>query len=122
MAWNFTSERPVYLQIAERIQSSVIRGEFAPGEQIPSVRQLALTAAVNPNTVQRAFTELEDEGLIVSCGTNGRFVTQDLDVIERCRLKKAGELVSTFIDKASILRLDQNTLITMIKEEYNERS
>ena len=71
MAWHFTSDKPVYIQIAERITKSVLSGEYKPGEQIPTVRQLALIAAVNPNTVQRAFTELENDGIIISKGTVG---------------------------------------------------
>ena len=64
MAWSFTADKPVYLQIAKRITGLVLSGEYKSGEQIPSVRQLALEAAVNPNTVQHAFTYLEDEGII----------------------------------------------------------
>ena len=122
MAWSFTSDRPVYLQVAERIRLSVLIGEFIPGEQIPSVRQLALTAAVNPNTIQHAFTELESEGLIESRGTTGRFVTEDLEIIERCRSQQAKELIGSFVQKADALGIDQSTLINMIKEEFNERS
>ena len=122
MAWSFTSDRPVYLQVAERIRLSVLIGEFMPGEQIPSVRQLALAAAVNPNTIQHAFTELESEGLIESRGTTGRFVTEDLEIIERCRSQQAKELIGSFVQKADALGIDQSTLINMIKEEFNERS
>ena len=63
MAWKFTGDRAVYLQIAERVKKAVLSGVYPPGEQIPSVRQLALEAAVNPNTVQHAFTELENQGI-----------------------------------------------------------
>ena len=85
MAWNFSSDKPVYIQIAERIMTSVLAGDYKPGEQIPTVRQLAIQAAVNPNTVQHAFTELEKEGVIISQGTLGRYVTEDTEVIEACR-------------------------------------
>ena len=93
MAWKFTSDRPVYLQIAERITKSVLSGEYKPGEQIPSVRQLALEAAVNPNTVQRAFSELENNGLIISKNTIGRFVTDDTEILESCSNALAKKLV-----------------------------
>ena len=85
LAWKFTSDKPVYLQIADRLTKSVLSGEYKPGEQIPSVRQLALEAAVNPNTIQHAFTELENNGLIISKNTIGRFVTDDEALIEECR-------------------------------------
>ena len=89
MAWKFTSDKPVYLQIADRLTKAVLSGEFKPGEQIPSVRQLALDAAVNPNTVQHAFTELENNGLIISRNTVGRFVTENTAIIEECRNEMA---------------------------------
>ncbi len=121
MAWSFTSDRPVYIQVAERIRRSVINGEFAPGEQIPGVRQLAMLAAVNPNTIQHAFTELEDEGLIESHGTQGRFVTQSLDTIKSCREKQTRELAHHFVLKARELDIGENELISLIKEEYGTK-
>lgn len=117
MAWNFISGKAVYLQIADRIIRSVLSGEYQPGEQIPSVRQLALVAAVNPNTVQHAFAELENEGLILSKGTLGRFVTDDRTIIENCRKKLAIELVSAFMKNMNELSISDEQVIAMIKEE-----
>ena len=85
MAWSFASDRPVYVQLAERLRKKIISSEYRAGEQIPSVRQLAAETAVNPNTVQRALAELEDEGLLEVHGTLGKFVTEDRTVIERCQ-------------------------------------
>lgn len=116
MAWNFTSDKPVYLQIAERVIKIVLAGEYKPGEQIPSVRQLALEAAVNPNTVQHAFSELENEGLIISKGTMGRFVTEDAQIIEACRRKLAMQLVDHFIETMDQLLISKEEAIAMIKE------
>ena len=117
MAWTFSGDRPVYVQLSERIRNSVVTGVYPPGSQIPSVRQLAVTAAVNPNTVQHAFTELEDEGLLVSRGTLGRFVTEDPVTIERCRQQQARALVRNFIKSASHISISREQLIEMIKEE-----
>lgn len=117
MAWNFTQDSPVYLQIAKRIIMSVLSGEYSVGEQIPSVRQLALEAAVNPNTVQHAFQELEDEGIIISKGTMGRFVTEDIAVIEQCRIKQAELLVKNFVSQANRLSVTKEQLFTMLEEE-----
>ncbi len=116
MAWKFFSDSPVYFQIADRIRSSVLSGEYLPGGQIPTVRQLATTAAVNPNTVQHAFSELENEGLIVSKGTMGRFVTEDTAVIENCRKVQAQKLVQTVILNAKRMSISKEELIDMIKE------
>lgn len=116
MAWNFSSGKPVYLQIAERITRSVLSGEYSAGEQIPSVRQIALDAAVNPNTVQHAFSELEYEGIIISQGTLGRFVTEDKEVIEACRKKMAENLVKEFIGNISQLSVSKEDIVKMIEE------
>ena len=116
MAWNFSSGKPVYLQIAERITRSVLSGEYSAGEQIPSVRQIALDAAVNPNTVQHAFSELEYEGIIISQGTLGRFVTEDKEVIEACRKKMAENLVKEFIENISQLSVSKEDIVKMIEE------
>lgn len=116
MAWKFTTDRAVYLQIAERIEKAVLSGVYPPGEQLPSVRQLALEAAVNPNTVQHAFTELENQGIIYSRGTLGRFVTQDTETIEACRREMAQQLVQQFLKDIAQLGVSTEQAITMIKE------
>lgn len=116
MAWSFQSDRPVYLQIADRIKKTVLSGGYSAGEQIPTVRQLALEAAVNPNTVQRAFTELESEGIIISRGTTGRYVTEDLQIVEACRKKMAEEIVADFMENISQLSITLEEAIALIKE------
>ncbi len=123
MAWTFSSDRPVYLQIAERITKSVLSAEFRPGEQLPTVRQLAMHAAVNPNTVQRAYQELENDGIIIVKGTLGRFVTDDTEIIERNRKKLAKYLVTEFCNNFGELSLPLSQAIEMIKEvEADERA
>lgn len=117
MAWRFLQDRPVYLQISERIIMSVISGEYASGEQLPSVRQLALEAAVNPNTVQRAFSELENEGVIISKGTLGRYVTEDTSVIELCRKKMLEKTVEEFVSKAKSISATKAEIISILEEE-----
>ena len=85
MNWKFTGERPVYQQIMATIRGAILTGELSPGKKIPSVRDLAAEAQVNPNTMQRALTELERERLLVSHGTMGRFVTGDHTVLDGLR-------------------------------------
>lgn len=116
MAWSFTSDKPVYLQIAERITASVLSGEYKPGEQIPTVRQLAIKAAVNPNTIQHAFTELEKNGLIEAHGTVGRYVTKDTSIIESCRKQLTEHIVCEFIKKCENLSISKQELIDIIEE------
>ena len=116
MAWSFSADKPVYLQIADRIRKKVVSGEFLPGDQIPTVRQLALTAAVNPNTIQRAFAELEREGLIVSHGTVGRYVTEDAEIIEGTRSAMAEHIIGDFVREIGQLSISTDEAIHMIEE------
>lgn len=85
MNWKFSGDRPVYQQIMELMRGGIVKGELPPGGKIPSVRELAAQAQVNPNTMQRAMTELEREGLLVSGGTSGRTVTENPEVLEKMR-------------------------------------
>lgn len=117
MSWSFDKHTPVYIQIADKICKQIITGEYAPEAQIPSVRQLAFMAAVNPNTVQRALAELESEGIIYSKGTLGRFVTSDKALIEQARHRAAKQLVSDFTNQAKLLNISKEELIKMMEEE-----
>ena len=81
MAWELDADRPIYAQLVERIQKEIVSGKYQPGEKLPSVRDLAAVAAVNPNTMQKAFAELERSGLIVTQRTSGRTVTEDTELI-----------------------------------------
>ena len=85
LQWKFSGNRPVYIQIQEQICGAILMGEFPPGSRIPPVRDFAAQAQVNPNTMQRALLELEREGLLITCGTMGRFVTNDPEILESMR-------------------------------------
>ena len=117
MPWQFNQTEAVFLQIANRIQHEIISGKYAPDEQLPSVRQLAAEAAVNPNTIQRALTHLEEEGLLYTKGTIGRFVTQDLAVIECTRERVRRETVRHWLSRLHELGISTEELIQYIKEE-----
>ena len=79
MPWNLDNDRPIYMQLMERIQQDIISGAYQPGDKLPSVRDLAVEAAVNPNTMQKALSELERCGLVYSQRTSGRFITDPGD-------------------------------------------
>ena len=121
MAWSFDSDKAVYLQVAERVRKWVITGKYRPGEQIPPVRQIALDAAVNPNTVQHAFAQLESEGLIESHGTLGRFVTENPEKILEAKREEAKKLISVFVDGALELSISEEEIYKLVKEAFDER-
>ncbi len=99
MAWELDTDRPIYAQLVERIQMQIVSGHYPPGGKLPSVRDLAAVAAVNPNTMQKAFAELERSGLIVTQRTNGRIVTEDEQRIRDIRSGLASEQVNNFFTK-----------------------
>lgn len=98
MAWELDNDRPIYAQLVERIQIQIVSGQYPPGGKLPSVRDLAADAAVNPNTMQKAFAELERSGLIVTQRTNGRSVTEDVQRIKDIKSGLAREQVKHFME------------------------
>ena len=99
MKWQFSNDAPIYSQLIAQIKVGIVSGAFPPGERLPSVRDLATEAGVNPNTMQRALTELEREGLLVSGGTSGRSVTQDEAVLVAMREQTLEELARECAEK-----------------------
>lgn len=97
MAWKFDNERPIYTQLLEKIQYMIVSGEYKPGQKLLSVREFAALAAVNPNTMQRALTELERQGLVYTQRTIGRTITDDTTLIKEVREKMALDKTSEFI-------------------------
>ena len=103
MEWKFTGDRPVYQQIMEAVCGAILKGELRPGEKVPSVRDLAAQAKVNPNTMQRALTELEREGLLVGGGTSGRTVTMDEEILASMRNDTLNKVARECADKFMLL-------------------
>ena len=103
MKWQFSNDAPIYTQLIEQIKVGIVAGAFPPGERLPSVRDLATEAGVNPNTMQRALAELERDGLVFSQRTAGRFVTEDKTMIEKAKRGLAERHIKTFL--AAMLRL-----------------
>ena len=99
MNWKFSGDRPVYQQIMAAMRGAILTGELEPGRKVPSVRDLAAEAQVNPNTMQRALTELEREGLLVGGGTSGRTVTTDRAVLDAMRDRILNELAQECAEK-----------------------
>ena len=122
MAWQFNVREAVFLQIADRLRWAILDGTYAPDTQFPSVRQLAAEAAVNPNTMQKALTHLEEEGLLHSHGTIGRFVTSDRAVLDAARERMRRKTVLHWLEEARALGLGAEELIHYIKEVNHDES
>ncbi len=116
MPWDLDSDRPIFVQIIERIQMDIIAGNYQPGDKLPSVRELAATASVNPNTMQKALTELERTGLVYSQRTSGRFITEDKKMIETLKSSLAQEKITEFFDSMRKLGFEKSETLSLIQE------
>ncbi len=116
MAWQFHNKTPVYLQLVSRIRKDILNGKYRPDEQVPPVRQLAFEAAVNPNTMQKAFIELEREGLLYARSTAGRFVTSDEAILERAKQAMRDEALNYLLEEALSLGITREEIITFVQQ------
>lgn len=117
MAWELDNDRPIYAQLVDRIQMQIVSGYYQPGGKLPSVRELASVAAVNPNTMQKAFVELERSGLIITQRTNGRNVTEDTELIESIKQGMARGHMEFFFSKMKELGYTGEEIKALIDNE-----
>lgn len=117
MKWLFSNDAPIYAQLIEQIKVGIVTGVFSSGERLPSVRDLATEAGVNPNTMQRAMTELERDGLVYSQRTAGRFVTEDQMMIEQAKRSLAERHIRTFLEAMDRLGFRQDEVLTLLRQE-----
>ena len=117
MAWELDADRPIYAQLVERIRMQIVSGYYQPGGKLPSVRELAATAGVNPNTMQKAFEELERTGLIITQRTNGRNVTEDEELIAGVKQGMAREHMEVFFSKMKELGFTKEEIKALVDGE-----
>ncbi|MCI8381369.1 MAG: GntR family transcriptional regulator [Lachnospiraceae bacterium] len=120
--WHLTNDRPVFIQIMEKLKRDIVTGSYRPGDKLPSVRELAGEAAVNPNTMQRAFSELEREGLVYTKRTNGRFITEDLSMISQLKEQMALDAISQFLNSMQQLGFSGKETLALLKESLEEET
>ena len=116
MEYIFDNERPIYIQLVEMIRVDIVSGKFEKGQRLPSVRELALTMKVNPNTMQKALAELEDEKLIYTERTNGKYVTEDEKLIEKVKKKLAQEKVNNYLNSMKSIGINYELAIQYWQE------
>ena len=120
MEWKFRSDLPIYSQLVEQIKLGIVSGNLLPGERLMSVRDMATEAGVNPNTMQRALQELERNGMVYSQRTAGRFVTENMQVIEREKKKFAEEQIRSFLEAMKKLGYQWEEILSLLKEKEEE--
>jgi GntR family transcriptional regulator len=121
MNWQFDNDMPIYSQLVGQIKQRIVAGVFPPGERLPSVRDLATDAGVNPNTMQRALTELERGGLVYSQRTAGRFVTEDQAMIENAKRGLAEKHIVSFLTAMTRLGYGKEDILTLLRQETENR-
>ncbi|PWL46953.1 MAG: GntR family transcriptional regulator [Clostridiales bacterium] len=120
MSWKLNSDRPIYAQIIEEIQLRIVSGEYRAGQRMPSVRELAAEAEVNPNTMQKALAEMEQKGLLYSQRTSGRFVTEDRTMIEEIKNTLAKEQIVTFVENMRQLGFNNEDILAQVRNIVKE--
>jgi DNA-binding transcriptional regulator YhcF (GntR family) len=121
MQWNLENDRPIYLQLTSLIKLGIVTGEFPAGSAIPSVRTLASEAGVNPNTMQKALSDLEGMGLLRTQRTAGRFVTDDVVMIANVKNDLAQQHTNVFFDDMSSLGIDGKSAIALAKKSLESK-
>ena len=124
MNWEFIPDRPIYTQILEQLEIEIVAGRYRPGERLPSVRELAEEASVNPNTMQRAMADLEQRGMATGYRTSGRFVTEDTEVIRQARDRLLREKLEDFSRSMEQLGVSPNEIKELLYQwvKENEKS
>ena len=116
MKFVFDNDRPIYIQLVEQLRLFILSGKLSEGERLPSVRELAVIAKVNPNTMQKALVELEDDKLIYTERTNGKFVTDDKKLLKKFREELAKEKVITFVDDMKFIGFSKEEIIEYLRK------
>lgn len=122
MAWILDDTRPIYLQIEDLIKTNIIAGVYRPGQKLPSVRDLAAEASVNPNTMQKALTELERSGLVYTQRTSGRFITEDTTKMTELKEQLAREQIQLFFKNMEQLGIRKEDIKRLLEQEWKEES
>ena len=116
MPWDLDNDRPIYLQLMERIQQDIVSGVYKAGDKLPSVRELAIDAAVNPNTMQKALSELERDGLVHPRRTSGRFITEDETMLKNLRDELASRHIQDFMEKMKQLGFQEKETLEKLQD------
>jgi len=118
--WDFAADRPIYIQLKERIKRLIVSGAYPPGEKLPAVRDMAAEAAVNPNTLQKALAELERDGLVYARRTAGRFVTEDAAMIDKAKDELARGQITAFFEGMAALGYTRDEARRLIGPKLGE--
>lgn len=121
MQWELKSDRPIYTQILEEMKKRIVSGYYQPGDKLLAVRELAQEAKVNPNTMQKALSELERDGLVYTVRTTGRYITEDAAFIVETKKDIASSHVKFFCQQMTALGYEKKDIIELLSDYEEER-
>lgn len=121
MAINFNTRDPVYMQVIRRFKEQIAVGKYKPDQEIPSRRELANRLKINPNTVQRAYKEMEEEGLIFTEGNLPSRITKDETVLKKVREELIEEAVDTFLQSVQTIQVPLEEVLILVEKHYRKR-
>ena len=119
MEYQFTNDKPIYLQLMDVFKVAIVSGELPKGQRLESVRDLAVIAKVNPNTMQKALSELERIGLVRTERTSGRFITDDEELILSMKNEIAEKEITVFLEKMKKMGITKDAVVKLISD-YKE--
>lgn len=120
MEINFDISKPIYQQVIAEIQRSLVRGELKPGDKLPSQRDLARELKVNHNTIQRAYREMEGDGLVETVRGMGTFISKNLEVVEEIRNQMAKESIERFVKEMVALGMSGDKIVQLVQDRVEE--
>jgi DNA-binding transcriptional regulator YhcF (GntR family) len=120
MGVNFDAKIPIYIQIMDLIKRDIITNKLKSGDKIPSVREMAVELQVNPNTLQRAYQELEREGITYTQRGMGTFVKEDTSIVDSLKREMAKEIINNFIDGMKELGFNNEEILKIVKDKIKE--
>ena len=118
--WKFDPEKPLFRQICDKLCDDIAKGVYAPGSKVPSVRELAVIAGVNPNTVQRALSELEDEGVLISRRGDGRYVADNVKLRDNMLFERSRMATEEYVRAMRDLGLDDSMIIASLEKALSD--
>lgn len=121
MKWKLDADRPIYAQLIDGIMQAIVSGEYKPGEKLPSVRDLAVDAAVNPNTMQKALAELEETGLLHTQRTAGRYITSDKELLQRVKGELAKARIEEFFVNMQSMGFSHEEIVGLINKQEKQQ-
>jgi len=116
----FNNRDPVYLQVVQHIKERIASGRTLAGQVIPSRRELGALMKINPNTVQKAYKEMEDQQLIITEGNSPSRITSDTHVLSQIRAELLGEAVRDFLEKVKNINVPIEELLLLVERQFNE--